>query len=1015
MGLLSMIFRFACRPALFLALAVVPGLAQAEATVTVNACLEGGGRTITLTAPGLAEFRGGFSARVVIGGVTNVLSSASGTLVGSTSYTAETTPYGQANGSSSTIHFEKEQIELLFRLDQIPGVPVVMLQAGIRNRGDRPVRLLTVSPLAIDERLTNGGFEVAGSPEKWVVTGLNNATPVVTTLDILKANFFIPRRGSMSFAHGLAPEVSLELFEYGGCYRDDGVGFLFGPVGTPVAFVAAFFRPLGQGKSGLTLMADMSSVQVRPGQTRWGQQVALFFEKPDAALARWGAWVASTHGSRTAQGALSGWSSWYFLMKKVTGQDVLAVVTQAAQSGGRLRPDVIQIDRGYEREEYSASLDTNDRFPEGMPFYAGKIVATGARSGLKVQYPRQASAALVAGNASQVMGMGYSYLKLGHLILADDLPQRMTSLERYRDCYAHVRKAVGDSPYLLLNDWTQARAGLGFVDACRSGYEAERIGVRSIIEEALRAYHLNGRWFAVDNDAYYMATELKDVSPVVGGWPLARTWISMVGLSCGAAFTSDPWNEDRFKPYWRNVEVLTPPAKERTEVLDLCTGTEWPRLVGHVNREWGNWTVALLWNPAEKEQAVTLDFARIGLDPKKRYAAWSFWDNRYVGVVEGSYTTPSLAASASQHLSFTELPQDLYKPVLIGSGLHIYCGAAELKRVTSLHSAMQIELTDAGARAGDLFIYSQLKPVVKDATGFVVDGLTSAGENVWKLSLKERKSGEIQRVELGIPQPVTRQAWFWLLIVLLAASLVYSGWRYVVWQRSQLALSRLEQTTARQQERARIARDLHDELGASLAQIAMLGSMAQKVSSGDSLQKGQLAEINIRARESTRRLDEIVWAVNPARDTLEHLVSYLFKFAEEYLALAGVSFRTDIPDELPAVPLASGIRHNIFLAAREAIHNAVRHGHPATVTLKVAVEAACFTVEIEDDGVGFDVASALAGNRGLANMCERLAQVGGEARFTSAPGAGSSIVFVVPLTGGNERVSQGRTGRGNAT
>jgi hypothetical protein len=130
MELLSMIFRFACRPALFLALAVVPGLAQAEAAGTVEASLEGGGRTITLTAPGLVEFRGGFSARVVIEGVTNVLSSDSGTLVGINSYTAEATPYGLANGSTSTIRFEKEQIELLFRLDQIPGVPVVMIAGG---------------------------------------------------------------------------------------------------------------------------------------------------------------------------------------------------------------------------------------------------------------------------------------------------------------------------------------------------------------------------------------------------------------------------------------------------------------------------------------------------------------------------------------------------------------------------------------------------------------------------------------------------------------------------------------------------------------------------------------------------------------------------------------------------------------------------------------------------------------------------------------------------------------------
>lgn len=173
----------------------------------------------------------------------------------------------------------------------------------------------------------------------------------------------------------------------------------------------------------------------------------------------------------------------------------------------------------------------------------------------------------------------------------------------------------------------------------------------------------------------------------------------------------------------------------------------------------------------------------------------------------------------------------------------------------------------------------------------------------------------------------------------------------------------MEQTTARQHELARIARDLHDELGASLAQIAMRGNRAQKLWEGDAAQQARLAEIYDRARESTRRLDEIVWAVNPARDTLEHLVSYLCKFSKEYLTLAEVRFRVYVPDELPLVPLDSGVRHNVFLSAREAIHNAVRHGRPDTVTLRVAVETDCFAVVSEDDGRGFEAATLLAAGR----------------------------------------------------
>jgi signal transduction histidine kinase len=1022
-----MIFRFACRPVLFLAFAVAAGLAQAETVGTVEARLEGGGRTIMLTAPGLNEFRGGFAARVVIEGVTNVLSSDSGTLVGVNSYSAETTPYGLANVSSSTIRFEKEQIELLFRLDQIPGVPVVILQAGIRNRGDRPVRLLSVSPLAMDERVTKGGlvapalpvqgsgrsramsatfssggliapallggFEVEGSPEKWVVTGLNNATPVVTTLDSLKANFFIPRRGVMPFTDGLAPEGSLELFEYGGCYRDDGVGFLFGPVGAPVAFVAAFFRTLGQGKAGLTLMADMSGVQIGPGQARWGQQVALFLEKPEAALARWDAWVAKTHGARTSQGALSGWSSWYFLEKNVTGQDVLAVAAQAMQSGGRLRPDVIQIDRGYAQKEFTDSLETNDRFPEGLPLYAGKIAATGARPGLKVLYSRHVTAALVAGKASQLAGMGYSYLKLGHFILTDDDSGDKTAFELYRDCYAQVRKAVGDSPYLLLNDWTQARAGLGFVDACRSGYEAGRIGVRSIIEEALRAYHLNGRWFAVDNDGYYMATELKDVSPVVGGWPLARTWISMVGLSCGAAFTSDPWNEERFKPYWRNVEVMTPPAREQTEVMDLCTSEEWPRLVGHVHRDWGDWTVALLWNPGEQERAVTLDFAQAGLDPAKRYAVWSFWDDRYLGVAEGFWTTPRLGSSASQHLVFTEVDPGSSRPVFIGSNLHIYCGAADLKRVQLSRTAMTFELTDAGAREGALFIYSRYQPVLKTASGCMVDGIFSAGENVWRISLHDRKRGVPQRIAMAIILPVTYQVWFWALIILVLALLMTVVWRYV-------ASQKLHRQHALAEERARIARDLHDNMGADLSHIGLMAEQVGQQSGMSSAVREQAERIVTSAHILAGHLDAVVWATNPAHDTLEHLVQYLCNYAQGILESAGIQLRLAVSEELPPVPLNSVDRHNLFLAAKEAIHNVVKHSGATRVVLRIQIRDKALVVEIEDNGCGLLPGAGTApGADGLRNMVQRLARIHGRCEYLSGSEGRGTIVRLTVLLG----------------
>ena len=933
----------------------------AGAGEAVSARLESDRRTFTLTAPGLTGFRGGFSATVDIGGTQQVLSSGSGVLTGTDSSTTEDTPYGMAATSSSTIRFEKEGIELLFRMHRLTGAPVVMMQTGIRNFGSQPVHLINVASPAMDAKSAANSqparqacsFQVSGNRKDWLVTGVPRVTPIANALSEIS--------------------TPLKLHEYGGFYRRDGTGFLFGPVGTPVAYISARIEALGSGGVGLTLTSDMSRVRVLPAQTRWGQQGALFFEPPTTALARWAEWVAKTHGALTSKGALSGWSSWYLKRENATGKDVLAVANQAARSGGRLRPDVIQIDKGYEP---LPEMKANPKYSEGLPFYARNIAATGARPGLRLEL--KGSFPQTLATVRRAVQDGFTYLKIiyhsGDSVFESD----QTVFEACREDFYKIRNAAGEGVYILCSDLRPNRAVVGVADACRIGDVTFRNGVRAVMEQVLMSYQLNGRWFAVDNDCFYMATELKDVSPVVGGWPLARTWISMVGLSCGAAITSDPWTEEHFKPYWRNVEILAPPAKERTEVLDLFTNRELSHLVGRVTREWGDWTVALLWNPSEKEQAVNLDFSRIGLDPRRRYAVWSFWDNRYLGVAEGEWNTPFLAPSASQHLLFTELPRFSNKPVLIGSNLHIYCGAAEIKRVTSLESAMQIDLTDAGARDGDLYIYSQISPVVNSAAGCTIEGIRTAGENVWKLSLKNRRQGQVQRVELDIPLPLTRHRWFWLLCSLLAASLLFGGWRYVIWLR-------LQREHALEQERVRIARDIHDEVGAGLTKIGRLAA---------GLTDPAIAETT---RCLVQSMDEIVWAVTPCNDTLNNMGNYLVHYTEEFLRPTGIQQEFDVPLTFPHIPLSADLRHNVFMVVKEALNNAVKHGAPRWVRLGLILEGALLKVAVEDDGCGFIPAEAATGADGLTNMRRRVAALGGQLSLQSEPGKGTTVTLHVPV------------------
>jgi signal transduction histidine kinase len=118
---------------------------------------------------------------------------------------------------------------------------------------------------------------------------------------------------------------------------------------------------------------------------------------------------------------------------------------------------------------------------------------------------------------------------------------------------------------------------------------------------------------------------------------------------------------------------------------------------------------------------------------------------------------------------------------------------------------------------------------------------------------------------------------------------------------------------------------LHDQLGANLTQVALLGEMAEADKNSPDEIESHAKQISETARETTHSLDEIVWAVNPSNDTLEGLANYACKYAQEYLALAGLRYRVDLPTQLPPTPIPPEVRHNVFLAFKEAVNNVVKH------------------------------------------------------------------------------------------
>ena len=242
------------------------------------------------------------------------------------------------------------------------------------------------------------------------------------------------------------------------------------------------------------------------------------------------------------------------------------------------------------------------------------------------------------------------------------------------------------------------------------------------------------------------------------------------------------------------------------------------------------------------------------------------------------------------------------------------------------------------------------------------------------------------------------QTWWFLSGTTLVLLALVAGIVHVIsTQRLQRQLVAMRQQEALEKERARIARDLHDQLGANLTQVALLGELAEADKNLPEEVESHAKQICNTARETTRALDEIVWTVNPSNDTLDGLVNYICKYAQEYLALAGLKYRLEVPSELPAAPITPEVRHNMFLAAKEAVNNVVKHSQATSARIRLLLQPESFTFEIEDNGRGIPDPKGKPDRSGLKNMRKRMEDIGGS--FAISPGSenGAIIRLTAPL------------------
>ena len=235
----------------------------------------------------------------------------------------------------------------------------------------------------------------------------------------------------------------------------------------------------------------------------------------------------------------------------------------------------------------------------------------------------------------------------------------------------------------------------------------------------------------------------------------------------------------------------------------------------------------------------------------------------------------------------------------------------------------------------------------------------------------------------------------------------------IVWldarRRMRRKLERLERQQAIERERARIARDIHDDLGARLTRISLLSESVSPEEVNPPQAAEALSSIFLATREMTQAMDEIVWAVNPQHDTLDSLATYLGKYAQDFLEGPGLRCRLDMSVQLPNWRLKAEARHNLFLAFKESLNNVLRHAAATEVRISLTTDNHAFTIVVEDNGKGFttdpmrnapSVPGQPASRNGLANMRHRLQQIGGQCEIHSVIGKGTRVEFHVAVNPG---------------
>jgi ligand-binding sensor domain-containing protein/signal transduction histidine kinase len=274
---------------------------------------------------------------------------------------------------------------------------------------------------------------------------------------------------------------------------------------------------------------------------------------------------------------------------------------------------------------------------------------------------------------------------------------------------------------------------------------------------------------------------------------------------------------------------------------------------------------------------------------------------------------------------------------------------------------------------------------------YVFGVLACNADGVW--------SEEAASLVITVQPYLWETTWFRIPVAVAALGLLAGAARLIERRRYRRRLALMETRHAVERERLRISQDMHDDIGSILTQVSQLSDLGQSEAGAQPPARRQFERIGAQARAAVQALDEIIWATNPKNDNLPRFAEYVCRFADEFFEDTAVRCWQEVPTDLPNVPLGADLRHNVFLAVKEAFNNVLKHSGAVEVWLRLTLADHWVGLEIEDNGLGFNPQQTAPGGNGLDNMKTRLAECGGQAEIISQLEKGTKLRFGFPLRG----------------